>query len=142
MSIWFRDYTVEELRARAKGSMTEHLGIELIEIGADYLRGRMPVDERTRQPGGYLHGGASVTLAETLGSVGAYLCVDPQKQQVFGMAINANHIRPVRTGYVEGIARPVHRGNNTQIWEIKIYDSQKKLVCVSRITLAVVKVRG
>ena len=117
--------------------MVEHLGIEFLETGDDYLKARMPVDHRTQQPMGLLHGGASVTLAETMGSVGAYLCVDPQKQICVGLEINANHIRGVSSGWVYGVARPMHIGKTTQVWEIKITDEQDKLVCISRITMAI-----
>ena len=137
MGIWFREYTLDELSRRAKHTMIEHLDIRLVEIGEDYLKARMPVDHRTKQPAGLLHGGASLVLAETLGSVAAFLCIDPEKKQVFGLEINANHIRPVKEGYVEGITRPIHIGQNIHIWEVKIYNSQQKLVCISRITLAV-----
>ena len=137
MPIWLNDTTTEQLNARSEESMSDYLGIRFIEIGEDYLKARMPVDHRTIQPMGLLHGGASVALAETLGSVGALLCVDANSKMVVGMEINANHIRPVRTGYVVGEARPVHIGNSTHIWEIRITNDKDKLVCISRITLAV-----
>ena len=137
MPIWLNDTTTEQLNARSEESMSDYLGISFIEIGEDYLKARMPVDHRTIQPMGLLHGGASVALAETLGSVGALLCVDANSKMVVGMEINANHIRPVRTGYVVGEARPVHIGNSTHIWEIRITNDKDKLVCISRITLAV-----
>ena len=116
------------------------LGIELIELGDDFLRGRMPVDARTRQPYGLLHGGASVALAETLGSFAGGLCVDDGR--VVGIEINANHLRGVTDGWVIGTARPLHLGRSTQVWEIRITDEQERLVCVSRLTLAVVPGRG
>ncbi len=119
--------------------MLSHLGMEFIEVGDDYLVGRLPVDHRTHQPYGLLHGGASVTLAETLGSMGGMMCVDPSKFQVVGLEINANHVRGVREGWVTGTARSLHRGKTTQLWEIKIVDEAGKLVCVSRITLAVIE---
>jgi len=137
MPIWLTNTTVDRLNARSAESMPGYLGIEFIEIGEDYLKARMPVDQRTIQPIGILHGGASVALAETLGSVGALLCVDGTRKMVVGMEINANHIRPVRSGYVVGEAQPVHIGSSTQIWEIRITNDQGKLVCISRITLAV-----
>jgi 1,4-dihydroxy-2-naphthoyl-CoA hydrolase len=114
----------------------EHLGIEYLEVGDDYLKGRMPVDNRTKQTAGILHGGASAALAETLGSVGAAMCVDREKKRIVGLDINANHIRPGSGRWVTGIARPLHVGATTQVWEIKISDEREKLVCVSRLTVA------
>ena len=122
--------------------MVEHLGIEFTAVGEDYLEATMPVDKRTHQPIGLLHGGASVALAETLGSVGANYCVDPEKQYCVGLEINANHIRSVRSGYVKGTARPVHLGKRTHVWEIRIVNEQNELVCVSRITMAVLDKKG
>ncbi len=122
------------------GSMVEHLGITLTEAGADWLRGTMPVDPRTRQPFGILHGGASVTLAETLGSIAGGLCVDPARQRVVGLEINANHLRAVREGTVTGTARAVHVGRSTQVWEIRIENEAGQPVCISRLTLAVVAI--
>jgi 1,4-dihydroxy-2-naphthoyl-CoA hydrolase len=137
MAIWARQTTLERLNARTADSMPGYLGIEFVEIGEDYLKARMPVDRRTLQPMGILHGGASVALAETLGSVGALLCLDSDRKMPVGMEINANHIRPVLSGYVNGTATPVHLGSKTQVWEIRITNEQDKLVCISRITLAV-----
>lgn len=117
--------------------MLDHLGIEFLEVGDDYIKAKMPVDQRTIQPFGLLHGGASVALAETLGSVAANLCVDREKKMCVGLEINANHIRPVTNGFVYGIAKPIHIGASTQVWEIRIQNEQEKLVCISRITLAV-----
>ncbi len=117
--------------------MVTHLGITFTEIGDDFLRATMPVDHRTHQPMGILHGGASVTLAETIGSSAAYLCVDMQKFNVVGLEINANHVRSVRTGLVTGTARPIHLGRTTQLWEIRITDEAGKLTCISRLTIAV-----
>lgn len=138
MSIWFKNYTVEDLNKMCKNNMLEHIGIEFTEIGSDYLQAKMPVDNRTKQPAGLLHGGASVTLAETLGSMGAFLCVDPQKYTSVGVEINANHLRSVTEGFVYGKAKPIHIGRKSQVWEIKIHDDRNKLICISRITLAVV----
>ncbi|MBL8523467.1 MAG: hotdog fold thioesterase [Betaproteobacteria bacterium] len=135
-SIWFQRPPLAELNKNAH-CMVGHLGIEMIELGDDFLRARMPVDKRTHQPFGLLHGGASVALAETLGSMGAMLTVNPVQFQVVGLEINANHVRGVREGWVIGTARPLHRGKTTQLWEIKIVDEADKLVCVSRITIAV-----
>ena len=139
MGIWFREYSLEELNTIAKGNLVSHVGIEFIEIGADYLKARMPVDQRTKQPFGILHGGASVVLAETVGSYAANMVVDYPKEIFVGQEINANHIRPVSSGYVTGTASPLHMGKNSQVWEIKIYDEQEKLVCASRITMALAK---
>lgn len=136
MSIWFRPYTLEDLRS-FNVNMPRHLGIEFLEIGPDFLRARMPVDDRTRQPFGILHGGASVALAETLGSIGAGLVVDPDKYRVVGQEINANHVRAIADGFVIGTARPVHVGRRSHVWEIRITDERERLVCVSRITMYV-----
>jgi 1,4-dihydroxy-2-naphthoyl-CoA hydrolase len=114
----------------------EHLGIEYLEIGDDFLKARMPVDSRTRQTAGILHGGASAALAETVGSIAASMCVDWEKKSIVGLEINANHIRPVTAGWVTGITTPIHVGNTTQIWEIRIYNELEKLVCISRLTVA------
>ncbi len=141
MSIWFQDFTLEDLQRISVNTMVDHLGIEFVERGPDFLKATMPVDHRTVQPAGLLHGGASVALAETLGSVGAYLCVDPDKYDCVGVEINANHLRPMRQGYVTGTARPLQLGRRIQVWEIRITDAKDQLVCVSRITIAVVKKR-
>jgi 1,4-dihydroxy-2-naphthoyl-CoA hydrolase len=126
--------TANEMSSR---SLIGHLGIEFVEVGEDYLIARMPVDEHTRQPIGVLHGGASVALAETLASWAATFTVDPDHSYCVGMEINANHIRPVPSGWVTGIARPLALGRRTQVWEVKISDEGGKLVCVSRCTMAV-----
>ncbi len=136
MALWKTQTTVDQLKERSKNTMIDHLGIEYLEIGEDYLKAKMPVDYRTKQPLGLLHGGASVVLAETLGSVAAGLCVDREKKGIVGLEINANHIRPVTDGWVTGVAKPIHVGNTTQIWEIKIYNEKDKLVCISRLTVA------
>ncbi|AMN48222.1 thioesterase [Steroidobacter denitrificans] len=135
MSLWFKPYTLEEIPAAS--GLQRHLGIELTEIGADYVRARMPVDERVHQPLGMLHGGASVVLAETLGSIGSMLVVDPTKYRCLGQEINANHVRSVSSGYVTGTARPLHLGRSSQVWEIRIVDEGDRLICISRITLFV-----
>ena len=137
MAIWFSPMTVASMKARATDTMVEHLGIEYTEVGDDYIKARMPVDNRTVQPARILHGGASVALAETLGSVAAYHCIDPEKKMVVGLEINANHVRAVRVGYVTGTVRPLHIGRSTHIWEIQIRDDTDRLVCISRITMAV-----
>jgi len=139
MSIWFRQFNVDEIRALEHDTMGEHIGIEVTAIGTDYLEARMPVDRRTVQPDRILHGGASVTLAESLGSIGASMCVDRAKFLVVGQEINANHLRPARSGFVHGHARPIHIGRRSQVWSIEIKDDAGKLVCVSRITLAVIE---
>jgi len=136
--IWFRPYTIEQLRL-FHASLPRHLGIEFTEIGPDFLRARMPVDERTRQPYGILHGGASVALAETLGSTAAGLVVDPDKYRVVGQEINANHVRAVSEGFVVGTTRPLHVGKRSHVWEIRIEDEQDRLVCISRITMFVME---
>ena len=128
---------VEVLNQMSKGNMVEHLGIEFLEIGKNFIKARMPVDKRTMQPLGLLHGGASVVLAETLGSVAANFMVNPEKQYCVGLEINANHIRSAREGFVTGITTPVHIGKKTQIWEIRITDESDELVCISRLTMAV-----
>jgi 1,4-dihydroxy-2-naphthoyl-CoA hydrolase len=137
-AIWFRPYTLEQI-AFFRDSLPKHLGIEFTEIGADFLRGRMPVDDRTKQPYGILHGGASVALAETLGSTAAGLAVDPDKYRVVGQEINANHVRAVSEGFVIGTARPHHIGRRSHVWEIRIADEQERLVCISRLTMFVLE---
>jgi 1,4-dihydroxy-2-naphthoyl-CoA hydrolase len=137
MSIWFAPVTVDTLNTFSENTMVTHIGIEFTEVGKNYLKAKMPVDSRTVQPAGLLHGGASVTLAETLGSVAAYLCIDPEKKTCVGIEINANHIRSVKSGYVFGHVQPIHIGNSTHIWEIRINTEQDQLVCVSRITMAI-----
>lgn len=131
--------TLEALNRLLAGTAGESLGIAITELGPDYLRGTMPVDARTMQPSGLLHGGSSVLLAETLASLAGYLCLDPgAKQQAAGIEINANHLRAVTEGLVTGTARPIHLGRATQVWEIRIEDAQGRLACISRMTAAVV----
>lgn len=130
-------YTLQELNELGKGNMGEHVGIVFTEITEHSLSAKMPVDHRTKQPFGLLHGGASVVLAETLGSVAGSCSVDAEKQFCVGLEINANHIRAVRNGYVYGTAQPLHVGKRTQVWEIRISNEAQQLVCVSRITMAV-----
>ncbi|MBP7687066.1 MAG: hotdog fold thioesterase [Thermoflexales bacterium] len=137
MSIWFVQPTHANFTAQSRGTMIEHLAIEFIATGEDFVSARMPVDARTVQPYGLLHGGASVALAETLGSMAAACCVDPTKKMVVGLDINANHVRGARSGFVIGTARPLHLGGSTQVWEIRIVDERDKLVCISRLTMAV-----
>ena len=136
--IWKIKPTIEMLHNfYPKEHIGEYIGIEFTEIGDDHITGKMPVDHRTRQPMGLLHGGASCVLAETLGSVGASLCIDQTKQVAVGLDINANHLRAVREGYVYGTAKPIHIGRSTQVWEIKIVNESNQLVCISRLTMAV-----
>lgn len=139
MSIWRNLRTLEDLNANRAGTLIENLGILFTEIGADFIRGTMPVDRRTAQPYGLLHGGASVALAESLGSMGAAMCVDADEYQVVGQEINANHVRAARSGLVTGTARAVHMGGRTHVWTIDIVNEAQKLVCISRITMAVIK---
>jgi len=139
MSIWRSLRTIEELNGNRQGTLIGTLGILFTEIGADFVRGTMPVDVRTVQPYGLLHGGASVALAETLGSMGASMCVDADEYQVVGQEINANHVRAARSGLVTGTARAVHLGGRTHVWSIEIVNDAQKLVCISRITMAVIK---
>jgi 1,4-dihydroxy-2-naphthoyl-CoA hydrolase len=138
MTIWKQTFTLADLSKKNGECAVTHLGIEFVDFGPDWLRARMPVDKRTKQPYGLLHGGASVLLAETLGSVGCALCIDESTHYCVGLEINANHVRGVRDGFVIGEARPLHLGRTTQIWEIRITEEGTgKLVCVSRITMAV-----
>jgi uncharacterized protein (TIGR00369 family) len=136
-SLFRRTITLDALNALSRGTAMEPLGIVFTELGTDYLRGSMPVDARTRQPYGLLHGGASVLLAETLGSTAGGLCVE-EGQGVVGIEINANHLAGVRDGLVTGTARPLHVGRSTQVWEIRIEDGRGRLACTSRLTLAVI----
>lgn len=138
MGIWFGNPKIEEADGLGRNTMVETLGIRITELGDDFLCGTMPVDHRTVQPYGILHGGASVSLAETLGSVAAHLVVDNSKFYTVGMEINANHIRPATSGQVTGTAKPIHIGKSSQVWSIEITDEENKLVCISRITMAVV----
>jgi len=138
MSIWFNPTELSKAQIPNDG-LAKHLDIEFTEIGDDYLRARMPVDDRTRQPFGILHGGASVSLAETLGSIAATLAVDRSKYQCVGQEINANHIRAVASGFVTGTARPVHLGRRSHVWEIRIVDERERLVCISRITMFILE---
>ncbi len=139
MSIWKSPRSVDELNAARGGTLLEHLDIRITAVGDDFLSATMPVDARTRQPYGLLHGGASVALAETLGSMGAMMCVDTAQFQCVGQEINANHVRAGRTGWVTGTARPVHLGGRSQIWTIDIVNEAERLVCTSRLTIAVVR---
>ena len=141
MKIWQFDFTIDFLRDRSKGTMVDGLGIEFTEIGDDYLSARMPVDQRTRQPIGIMHGGASCVLAETIGSTAANCCVDQNQFYCVGLDINTNHIRSIREGYVYGTAKPFHLGKTTQVWSIEIVNADKKLISVNRLTMAVLNKR-
>jgi len=138
MALWKQLATLDVVNGWSPNTMIAHLGIRITDIGDDYLRGTMPVDARTLQPYGLLHGGASVSLAETLGSAAAMLCVDPDKEVAVGLDINANHLRAATGGVVTGTARPIHIGRTTQVWEIRVEDEQQRLVCIARLTVAVV----
>jgi 1,4-dihydroxy-2-naphthoyl-CoA hydrolase len=137
MAIWFRPFTIADIARLRKGTMVEHIGIEITEIGEDFLRGTMPVDARTRQAAGLLHGGASVALAESLGSIAGAMVIDLGRQSVVGIEINASHVRAVRSGFVTGTARPVNIGRRVQVWQVDIANPAGKLVCISRLTLFV-----
>jgi 1,4-dihydroxy-2-naphthoyl-CoA hydrolase len=141
MSIWHVSTTPEFLTERGSKSLPGYLGIRITEIGPDYLRATMPVNAHTHQPFGVLHGGASVALAETAGSIAAMLCVDSEQYLVLGQEINANHLRAVSAGTVTATARPFHIGTRSQVWSIEIRDESDRLVCVSRLTMAVVERR-
>ncbi|MDQ3847262.1 MAG: hotdog fold thioesterase [Bacteroidota bacterium] len=141
MPIWFKAYSLQEVQQRGKGTMIEHIGISITEVGDDFLRGTMPIDHRTIQPLGLLHGGASIALAETLGSIAANLIVDPEKKYCVGLDINGNHIRPAKDGIVTGTATPVHLGASTQVWSIIMKNGEEQLICISRLTMAVLDKR-
>ena len=139
MSIWLNPPSLEQLNAATVGTMMRPLGIVFTEVGPDFLRAAMPVDERTRQPYGLLHGGASVTLAETLGSTGAALCTDSERFLCVGQEINANHLRSAKSGRVIGTARPVHIGGRSHVWGIEIVNEAGALICISRLTMAIIE---
>jgi 1,4-dihydroxy-2-naphthoyl-CoA hydrolase len=136
--VFLRGVDAAAMNAGSADTLVQHLGIEVLEVGEDFIRGRMPVDHRTHQPFGLLHGGASVALAETLGSMAASLCIDPATQMAVGLEINANHLRAVTAGWVIGTARPIHVGRSTQVWDIRIENETGQPVCISRLTMAVV----
>ena len=138
--VWFENYQLKEIRPLSEINMVAHLGIKLTELGDDFLIGTMPVDHRTTQSAGLLHGGASITLAESLGSIAATLCVDTDRWACVGQEISASHLRPVRKGHVTGIAKPIYIGRLSQVWEISVVDERHRKVCVVRLTVAVVAV--
>ncbi len=141
MSLWKQPADLARLNGWSANTMMEALGIRITAVGDDWLAGSMPVDQRTHQPYGLLHGGASVALAETLGSTAAMLTLDPEKELAVGLDINANHIRGVRSGTVTGTAKALHIGRTTQVWEIRIENEEGALVCISRLTMAVIPAR-
>lgn len=138
--IWFTKPDLEELNNRPKNNIGGLLGIEFTEIGDDFIKAIMPVDDRTRQPYGILHGGASVVLTETLGSVASNLVLDTNIKMGVGLEVNANHLRPVKSGFVTGICKPIHIGGKTHVWDIKLYNDKGKITCISRLTTAIVPV--
>jgi 1,4-dihydroxy-2-naphthoyl-CoA hydrolase len=138
MTIWRTQTSVEQIREFSRETLADTIGIRVTEIGPDFLRATMPVNPRVHQPMGVLHGGASVALAETVGSVAATLCVDQEKYVCLGQEINANHLRPISSGIVTATARPFHIGRRSHVWSIEIRDEEERLVCVSRLTMAVV----
>lgn len=138
-SIWFTPPSKERFERDMKNTAIEHSGVEYVESGADYLKVRMPVDKRTKQPAGILHGGVSVMLAETVASMAAAACVDLRKFSVVGQEINANHLRSANTGWVYATAKPFHLGRSSQVWEIRIENEAGKIVCISRMTAAVLQ---
>lgn len=141
MSLFHPNVTLEILNKMSANTMVEHLGIVFTAIGDDYIQATMPVDHRTHQPYGLLHGGASVALAETLGSVAAHCCIDSTIQYCVGLDINANHVKGIKQGTVTGTTKPIHIGKRTHVWEIRITNEQNELICISRITMAVIDKR-
>ena len=137
-SIWFdKELSLEKIRPLGKGTMSEFLGIKWVELGEDFISASMPVDHRTKQPYGLLHGGASCVLSETIGSVASAMVVDHTSFICVGLEINANHVRSAREGIVTGVARPLHLGASTHVWDVKIMNEKNELVCVSRLTVAI-----
>jgi 1,4-dihydroxy-2-naphthoyl-CoA hydrolase len=141
MNIWFSNYSTDEAKLISKNTLLESLGISITEIGPDFVSGKMPIDTRTIQPAGILHGGANAALAETLGSLGAYLTINPKTHRSVGLELNINHLKAVKLGenYVFGTAKPLHLGRSTQVWEIKIENNEKQLVAISRHTVAILQ---
>ena len=136
-SIWFKPYTAEYLEGLRNANMGVHIGLELTEVGPDFLKARMPVDHRTTQPFGILHGGASCVLSETLGSIAAWMTIDPEKYRAVGIEINANHLRPTTDGFVTGICKPVQVGKSIHVWNTEIFKDDGKMSCTSRLTCAI-----
>ena len=140
MPIWKKPVDLVTLNATNDHTASQHLGIEIVELGDDFLRGRVPVDHRSKQPFGLLHGGVSVVLAETLGSIGAYYA-SPEGHNAVGLDINANHLRSATSGWVTGTARPVHLGRTTHVWQIELHNENNELTCISRLTMAILAPR-
>ncbi len=143
MCIWFnKDLSIENIQSLGKNTLGHHLGMEWMAVGNDFMQIRMPVDDRTKQPYGLLHGGASCALAETVGSVASYYVIDTEKYICVGLEINANHIRSATQGFVTATCKPLHLGSSTHVWDIKICDDNDKLICVSRLTVSILKKKG
>jgi 1,4-dihydroxy-2-naphthoyl-CoA hydrolase len=142
MTIWVHSLELADVNARAENTLSHFLGIEFIEVGPDFLTARMPIGSKVSQPMGVMHGGASAALAETVASAAGNYCVDQKTKICVGLELNINHLRPLRGGYADGMAKPLHLGKTTQVWEIKIYDSEKRLVSAARLTLAVLEKRA
>jgi 1,4-dihydroxy-2-naphthoyl-CoA hydrolase len=139
MRIWFnKDLSLNDIKPLGKETMGDYIGIEWLEVGDNFIKAKMPVDHRTKQPYGLLHGGASCVLSETIGSVASAMVIDHSKFVCVGLEINANHVRSTRSGFVSGIALPLHIGSNTHVWDVRIYDELEKLVCISRLTVAII----
>lgn len=136
--LWFKEYNIKDWAERSKNTIHDSLGIEILEVGEDFIKGRMPIDTRTFQPMGILHGGASVVLAESLGSIGSAMIVDPSKFYAVGQVISANHVRPGIKGFATGVAKPVHIGTRSHIWDIIITNDDQKPLCNVRLTMAIV----
>lgn len=140
MPIWFnKSLSLESLLPITPQTMAGYLGMEWVSVGEDFLKMKMPVDERTRQPYGILHGGASCALAETIGSIASHFVIDPDKWYCVGLDINANHVRSARQGFVTATCAPLHLGSTTHVWDIRIHDEEGKLTCISRLTVVILK---
>lgn len=139
MSVWFKEYALSDIQSTLKNNMCETIGIEIVELTPNSIIGKMPIDHRTVQPMGILHGGASVALAESLGSIASNLIIDPEKFICVGLDINANHLRPASSGFVTAEATPIHIGKKTHVWSIEIKNETGKLVCISRLTMAIIE---
>lgn len=137
--MWYRPYSLDEISGPFNVNMLAHVGLEITEIGPDFLKGRMPVDHRTMQTFGLFHGGASVVLAETLGSIGANLVLNQETHYAVGLEVNCNHLSAVRSGWVTGVAKPVRIGRTTQVWEIRMYGDNGDMTAISRLTMAVLQ---
>jgi 1,4-dihydroxy-2-naphthoyl-CoA hydrolase len=136
--MWHSTFTTAQLNDMPKNHIGALLDIQFTEVGEDFMKATMPVDQRTHQPFGILHGGASVVLAESLGSMASFMCIDSEKYMAVGLEVNANHLRPVKSGLVTGVCKPLHLGSKTHVWEIKIYTDKGKMSCISRLTVAII----